>query len=114
MNLLHRLGLNAKPGKIGPLSPNTVAISLVGPSDKELYSQIRDAKLLRPTCGRRLLHRLGPDASLGQVLVHQVQQHGGHIVLAALVPVAVHGQPVAQIPRLLPCIAQQPASIPAG
>ncbi len=47
------------------------------------------------TCGGRLLHRLCLDASLGKVLVHQVEQHGGHIVLAALVPVAVHRQPVA-------------------
>ena len=49
------------------------------------------------------MDRLGRDASAAQVLVDKVEQHGGHIVLAALVPVAVYGQPVAQVPHLLPC-----------
>ena len=35
-SLLRRLGLDAMPGRIGPLSPNTVGISLVGRSDEEL------------------------------------------------------------------------------
>ena len=57
----------------------------------------------RSTCGGRLLYRPCLHASLGKVLVNQVEEHGGHIVLAALVPVAVHCQPVAQVPGLLPC-----------
>ena len=67
-----------------------------------------DSLLLAPVLGVSW-SGLRLHASPGKVLVHQVQQHGRHIVLAALVPVAVHRQPVAQIPRLLPCAPREAA-----
>lgn len=53
------------------------------------------------TSGRRDLHGGGPQAGGAVVLVHQIQQHAGHVVRPALVPVPVDLQPVAQVPRLL-------------
>ncbi len=65
---------------------------------------------------RCFLDRRRGNAGAAQVLVHEIQQHGGHVVLAALVPVAVDGQPVAQVPHLLPCkalhILRKPISSP--
>ena len=68
-----------------------------------LMHKLRAGRSVGLTCGRSLLNGLRGDASACQVLVHKVQQHGGHIVLAALVPVAVDGQPVAQVPHFLTC-----------
>ena len=55
------------------------------------------------TCGRgfQQLGRAGP--SWLEVLVHKVCKHGHHVGAPPLVPVAVDGQPVAQILSLLPC-----------
>jgi len=55
------------------------------------------------TCVGGLLQGLGRDAGGAAVIVYQVQQHGHHVLQAPLVPVAVDGQPVPQIPCLLAC-----------
>ena len=53
------------------------------------------------TNGRGLLDGFRRLACGNEVLVNQVQEHGGHILLPSLVPVAVDRQPVAEVLRLL-------------
>ena len=74
-----------------------------GGSDDKQECPRGKARRAGQTCGRCFLDRLRGDASAAKVLVNEVEQHGGHVILAALVPVAVDGQPVAQVPHLLPC-----------
>ena len=102
-----RTALQARKHTNRATLPGSVAAMVNGKAQPMLHPQNAPPRCRCRTCAWRLLEWPRLHAGAGKVLVHQVQQHGRHIVLAALVPVAVDRQPVAQIPRLLPCAPRE-------